>query len=108
MSSIFGLFHEDLVLVYVEWVDTIGDTDNGWKSEEDAEEFFERDDNIVRETGFIYAEDKDYLYLVGKYMPAADNNLTAHRTKLPKKWILKRIEFKYKPTIKIPKRERKM
>lgn len=86
---------DDLKLVYVEWVDTIGDPDNGWKDEEGSDDFFERDDNIVRESGFIWCEDDDYICLVGKYMPSIYNTLSAYRTKIPKKWILKIIELKY-------------
>jgi hypothetical protein len=98
MTSVQNFFHKDLELIYVEWVDTIGDPDSGWKNEEDSEEFFEREDNIVRETGFVFSEDKDYLYLIGKYMPGRENNLSAHRTKIPKRWILRRTTFSYKPT----------
>ena len=93
-----NFLHENLKLTYVEWVDTIGDGDNGWKSEELSDEFFERDDNIVREVGFLWSEDDDYLYLVGKYMPSYTESLSAHRTKIPKAWILKRQTYKYKPT----------
>jgi len=93
-----NLLHENLKLIYIEWVDTVGDPDNGWKTEDQTDEFFEREDNIVRETGFLWYEDKDYLYLVGKYMPSFNEVLSAHRTKVPKKWILKRFEFKYVPS----------
>jgi len=94
-----NLLHEKLKLVYIEWVDTIGDPDNGWKSEDDSDSFFDREDNIVRETGFVWAEDTDYICLVGKYMPSLDLVLSAHRTKIPKRWILKRVEFEYVPTM---------
>jgi hypothetical protein len=93
-----NFLHENLRLVYLEWVDTIGDPDNGWKMEDETDEFFDREDNIVRETGFLWYEDKDYVYLVGKYMPSLVETLSSHRTKIPKKWILKRQEFKYKPS----------
>jgi hypothetical protein len=83
-----NLLGEKLKLVYLEWIDTIGDSDNGWKCQEDTDSFFERDDNIVRETGFLWGEDADFVYLVGKYMPSPENILSAHRTKIPKKWIL--------------------
>lgn len=93
-----NFLHENLKLIYVEWIDTIGDGDNGWKSEDMTDEFFERDDNIVRETGFLWYEDKNYLYLVGKYMPSRTEALSAHRTKIPKAWIQTRQILKYKPT----------
>lgn len=93
-----NLLHENLKLVFIEWVDTIGDPDNGWKNEDQTEDFFEREDNVVRETGFLWAEDDDYVYLVGKYMPSTGECLSAHRTKIPKAWILSRKAFRYKPT----------
>ena len=94
-----NLLGENLRLIYIEWVDTIGDPDNGWKDEDDTEAFFERDDNIVRECGFLYNEDDEYIYFVGKYMPSIQSPVTtAHRTKIPKRWILTRQEFEYEPT----------
>ena len=93
-----NLLHENLKLTYIEWVDTIGDGDNGWKNEDQTDDFFEREDNIVREVGFLWYEDDDYLYLVGKYMPSLNETLSAHRTKVPKAWILKRQAYRYKPT----------
>ena len=77
-------------LVYIQWVDTIGDPESGWKDEEGTADFFERTDNVVHETGFVHSEDKDYLNLVSKYMPSDECQLTAGRTKIPKKWILQR------------------
>jgi hypothetical protein len=103
-----NFLHENLKLVYVEWIDTIGDGNNGWKNEDQTDEFFERDDNIVRETGFIWYEDNDYLYLVGKYMPSNDECLSAHRTKIPKAWIQKREIFEYTPTRDLFKEEEEL
>lgn len=78
--------------VYIEWVDTIGDPETNWKNQEDTDDFFDREDNVVKEVGFIWTENEDYLCLVGKYMPSDDISVTlsSGRTKIPKKWILKR------------------
>lgn len=78
--------------VYIEWVDTIGDPETNWKNQEDTDDFFDREDNVVKEVGFIWFENEDYLCLVGKYMPSDDISVTlsSGRTKIPKKWILKR------------------
>jgi hypothetical protein len=92
-----NLLHENLKLVYIEWVDTIGDSNNGWKTERGTDSFFGRRDNIVREAGFVWAEDEDYICLVGKYMPSWEEVFSAHRTKIPKRWILKREEYDYTP-----------
>ena len=101
-----NFLHENLRLLYIEWVDTIGDSTNVWKGENDTDEFFEREDNIVRETGFLWSEDDDYIYLVGKYMPSGYEVLSAHRTKIPKRWILTRQEYQYNPSRDIIKEER--
>lgn len=81
-------------LIYIEWVDTIGDPENGWKDPESTDDFFDRTDNIVKEVGFVYSEDEDYICLIGSYMPG-DIPLTRSRTKIPKKWVLKRKELRY-------------
>jgi hypothetical protein len=88
--------NNQLLLAFVKWVDTIGDPDTAWKNKEDTSDFFERDDNIVYEVGFVWSEDDDYLCLVSKYLPAIDDELTltSGRTKIPKKWILERKDFK--------------
>lgn len=77
--------------VYIEWVDTIGDPETNWKNQEDTDDFFDREDNVVKEVGFIWSENEDYLCLVGKYMPSDDISVTlsSGRTKIPKKWIIK-------------------
>ena len=85
----------ELKPVYIEWVDTIGDPQNNWKDKNDTDEFFDRDDNIVKEVGFIWNEDDNYINLISKYMPSDDIfiTLTSGRTKIPKKWILIRVDL---------------
>jgi len=78
-----------LPAVYVEWVDTIADPENGWKDIEATGEFFDRDDNIARQIGFIFEETDDYLCLVSGYMPSEEMPIYMFRIKIPKKWILK-------------------
>jgi hypothetical protein len=97
-SSIQNFLHEDLKLVYIEWIDAIQDSDTDWLNEELTDEFFERDDNVVRETGFIWSEDKEYIYLVGKYMPGLNRTLSSNRSKIPKNWIINRIDLGYDPS----------
>ena len=81
-------------IIYIEWVDTIGDPEQGWKDSDSTDDFFSREDNVVREVGFVWDEDENYLCLVGKYMPSEESSvLTAHRTKIPKAWIIKRVSL---------------
>jgi hypothetical protein len=87
---------ETLKLVYIEWVDTVADPENGWKDEENTHDFFDREDNLVRETGFVFKEDEEYVCLVSRHMPTDEPNsfsLTGGRTKIPKLWIKKRVEL---------------
>ena len=92
----------DLVPVFIRWVDTITDSEDNWKNLDQTNEFFERNDNMVYEVGFIWKEDKDFLYLISKYLPSEEDDeltLTSGRTKIPKKWILERVEIKTKSNI---------
>ena len=82
--------------VYIEWIDTIGDPEGGWKDPEQTNEFFDREDNVVQEVGFVWSEDESFICLVSKLMPSDDTPITAGRTKIPKKWILKRQKLKVK------------
>lgn len=81
--NIQNLTFDKLEMIYVEWVDIVGDPQNGWKDDVDSDKFFEREDNLVKEVGFLWAENDEYIYLVGKYMPG-DVYLSAHRTIIPK------------------------
>ena len=76
-------------IVYIKWIDTIVDSDVGWKSDEDTDDFFSRDDNVAEDVGFVWSEDKDFIHLIGG-MINGDIPLTHHRSKIPKKWILER------------------
>ena len=78
-----------LEVIYIKWIDTVGDPANGWKDEEGTDDFFDRDDNVAEEVGFVWKEDDDYLCLCSGIMPG-DYYLTKHRTKIPKRWILER------------------
>ena len=84
-----------LPLLYLEWVDAVADPENNWKDPDGTDEFFDRKDNMVRETGFLWHEDDDFVCLISKWMPSDDVPITAGRTKIPKRWILKRQKIKY-------------
>ena len=79
--------------VYIEWVDTIADPESGWKDIEGNDDFFDREDNLVKQIGFIYSETKHYLCLVSMYMPSNEMPIFGMRIKIPKKWIIKRKEL---------------
>ena len=77
-------------IIYIKWVDTISDPEEGWKNDEHTNDFFDRDDNIAEDVGFIWDETEDYLCIISSYMPG-EFPLTRNRTKIPKKWILSRV-----------------
>lgn len=79
--------------VFIKWVDAIGDPQNGWKDTANTEDFFNRMDNVVKELGFVYSEDEDYINLCSAYMPSDEEILTRQRTKIPKAWILERVDL---------------
>lgn len=74
-------------IVYIEWVDTIADTEGGWKDEENTNEFFERTDNVVYQVGLLWSEDQDYINLVTMVMDG-EEPLISGRVKIPKRWVL--------------------
>jgi hypothetical protein len=92
---------EQFDLVYVEWVDVVSDPENGWCDPERTDEFFDRDDMVVKEVGFVWKETEHFLCLLSRYMPSDDVTVTGHRTKIPKAWILYRENIVIKPH-KIP------
>jgi len=83
-----------LKAIYVEWVDTVADPENGWKDSEACYDFFDRKDNVCKQVGFIFNENKKYLCLVSMYMPSSELHIFGMRIKIPKKWILKRKKIK--------------
>ena len=74
-------------VVFVKWADTVGDSENMWKDIESSSEFFDRDDNIAEEVGFVLAEDDENLCLCSGWMPG-DVPITRNRTKIPKRCII--------------------
>lgn len=58
-------------MVLVEWVD-ITTTDTSWRSLEEAEDWVDETDSIVRQAGFLISKDQDYLVLCCSYIPGLD------------------------------------
>lgn len=81
-------------LVYIEWCDAISDS-GGWKYLEEVFEWAEDLHWIVKESGFILKETKDYILLAHKMVPAKnkEENLYGSLKKIPKTWIIKKIDL---------------
>jgi len=83
-----------LPIIYIEWFDTVSDSENKWKSTEDTNNFFNEVSNVITEVGFLWKEDEEYLYLISRYIDG-DNVMTAQRVKIPKAWIKVKQIIKY-------------
>ena len=62
---------EERKLVLVLWED-ITASDTSWRELEDAQDWADETDSIVRQTGFLISRDQDYLVLACSYIPGLD------------------------------------
>ena len=77
-------------LIYIEWCDAITKMD-GWHNLEDAKDWANEEEWIIRQAGFLIEESKKYILLAGQYNPQKETeDQFANLTKIPKTWILKR------------------
>lgn len=82
-------------LLYVKWIDAAGPNETGWKFDSDVQEFFDPP-YVIQEVGFLFAENKDYICLVGGYYYNEDEDWDGccHRVlKIPKGTIIKKIDL---------------
>lgn len=80
--------------VYIEWADAFSNYQS-WVELSDAKEWASSEDWIVKQTGFILKETKEYILLASKLNPHTETGLTVNVSgvmKLPKTWIRKRID----------------
>lgn len=62
---------EERKIVLVEWED-ICSTDTNWRDVEEAQDYADETDSIVRQTGFLISKDQDYVVLVCSYIPGLE------------------------------------
>ena len=55
-------------LVYVEWED-IASTDSNWRTLDEALDWADETDSIVRQVGFLLSKDDEFLTLACSYIP---------------------------------------
>ena len=79
-------------LIYIEWGDAF--SKDCWQTAEELDEWKEQK-FIVKQSGFVYAETKEYIILVGGINPLDKNNEEQYKQciKIPKSWIGKRIDL---------------
>lgn len=81
-------------LIYIEWCDAISDTPK-WVSGSDAIAWCEGEDWIIKQSGFLLMETKEYILMASKYNPHSQgDDMFFGLHKIPKTWIRKRKNLK--------------
>lgn len=62
---------EERKIVLVEWED-ICTTDTTWRDIEEAQDYADETDSIVRQAGFLISRDQDYVVLCCSYIPGLE------------------------------------
>ena len=75
--------------MYIEWGDAISNT--GWMEKNDAIDWGENSDWIVKNVGWLLKETKEYILLAAKYSEGSKEYGLLH--KIPKTWIRERKEI---------------
>jgi hypothetical protein len=55
-------------IVLVEWEDILA-TDTNWRDENDAQDWVDESESIVRQVGFLLSKDENYISLLCSYLP---------------------------------------
>jgi hypothetical protein len=84
---------KDMKLIYLEWEDAHARA--GWHSESQIEEYWKDERCLVKEVGWVYKENKDYICLVSRNQEWADGEQQyGLLQKIPKTWVRKRRVIK--------------
>ncbi len=79
----------------MEWCDAIADNSR-WLSVQDAKEWGNNEDWVIRQVCFLLDETKEYMLLAGRINPhqgTEDDLKVDGLLKLPKTWIRKRLDL---------------
>src|SRR5258706_9321126 len=80
--------------IYLEWCDAISDNSR-WMSIEDARQWGENEDWVIKQVCFLLDEKDEYLLLASRINPHSvteDSLRVDGLLKLPKTWVRKRID----------------
>lgn len=58
-------------LIYCVW-DDIAQSDSNWRDIEEAQDYADVTDSLVRQTGFLISKDENYLVLCCSYIPGLE------------------------------------
>lgn len=77
-------------LVYIEWCDAL--SNSSWRSREEAEEWGDTDNWIVRNVGWLLKETKEYILFSSRWNVESkySDEQWGLLQKIPKTWIRKR------------------
>lgn len=81
--------------IYIEWCDAVADIST-WMGIEEAIEWGDNEDWVVKQVAFVLKETEEYLLLVSKINPHSHTEEEVRVSgllKLPKTWIRKRISL---------------
>lgn len=81
--------------IYIEWCDAIADNSR-WMSLQEAKDWGNNEDWIIKQVGFLLVETDEYLLLANKINPHRDTEVDLKvdsLLKLPKTWIRKRVNL---------------
>lgn len=73
-------------IIYVEWIDA--ESQDSWESEEVVKGWAKRGGAVIRQVGFLVAEEKDYLLICCQYDSV--NKSYGHANRIPAPWIIKK------------------
>lgn len=81
------------VFTYIEWQDAVSDTGT-WMSTEDAIDWADNEDFIIKQAGYILKETDKYILIAGQYNEQTDTPCKCGNLhKIPVTWIRKRIDL---------------
>ena len=81
-------------LIYIEWEDAI--SNSGWKYSDEALEWVEKETSVVKHTGWIIKETKEYILLASRMIDKSEfsGESLGQLQKIPKTWIRNRQVLK--------------
>lgn len=82
-------------IIYIEWCDAVSDGSR-WMSMQDAKNWGNNEDWVVKQVGFLLDEKDEYLLLASRINPhrvTEDEIRVDGLLKLPKTWVRKRIDL---------------
>ena len=81
---------EERKLIYCIWEDIV-QSDSSWRDIEEAQDYADITDSLVRQTGFLVSKDQDYLVLACSYIPGQDLIGSVVRIPIPTIKLIKEI-----------------